>query len=332
MNKIQNPHDRFFKEIFTQKAAAQDFLQHYIPENIIALLELSSLQITKDSFVDNDLQEHFSDLLYQVNLKAGNLTYIYVLFEHKSHPDPLVALQLLRYMVRIWEQSFAQQKILSPIFPIVFYHGSAEWQVSSYFHGLFECPIELEPFLPQFRYWLCDLSHYSNEELSGIALLQTALYVLKYISNKELPEHLPKIFELLHELINSQTGLESIESVLRYLMAASDIVSEEVIKDNIQKQLAEGEKIMATIAEKYFNEGLVVGEKKGVRIGILDSIELDLTYRFGEEGQKELIRIKAITEINLLRQIQIALKKVDTIDELRHYYPIDLNQPSISKN
>ena len=42
------------------------------------------------------MQQHQADLLYQVRLHDGQIAYVYFLFEHKSYPDRLVALQLLR--------------------------------------------------------------------------------------------------------------------------------------------------------------------------------------------------------------------------------------------
>jgi predicted transposase/invertase (TIGR01784 family) len=63
---------------------------------------LESLVVSKDSFVDKELREHFSDIIYQVDLKQGDSAYIYLLFEHKSYSDPLIALHLLRYMIKIW--------------------------------------------------------------------------------------------------------------------------------------------------------------------------------------------------------------------------------------
>lgn len=60
---LSNPHDRFFKDLFSRQEAARDFLQHYLPTDIVPLLDLDSLDIRKDSFIDPDLQEHFSDLL-----------------------------------------------------------------------------------------------------------------------------------------------------------------------------------------------------------------------------------------------------------------------------
>src|SRR3712207_1294937 len=102
MSELRNPHDRFFKEVFARPEVARDFLESYLPEAVATLLAPSAPQLRQGSFVDEALQEHFSDLLYEVQLTKGDTAYIYVLFEHKSYPEPLVALQLLRYMLRIW--------------------------------------------------------------------------------------------------------------------------------------------------------------------------------------------------------------------------------------
>lgn len=51
-----------------------------------------------------------------------------MLLEHKSKPEVWVALQLLRYMVRIWERlQHRKVKKLPPIIPIVVYHGETTY-------------------------------------------------------------------------------------------------------------------------------------------------------------------------------------------------------------
>ncbi len=91
-----NPHDHFFKAVFSRPEVASDFLRGYLPEKVFTLLDLSTLVIHKDTFVDQDLAEHYSDLLYQIDLKDGQAGYVYVLFEHKSYSEPLIGLDLLR--------------------------------------------------------------------------------------------------------------------------------------------------------------------------------------------------------------------------------------------
>jgi predicted transposase/invertase (TIGR01784 family) len=81
---LRKPHDRFFRELFAHPEVAADFLRHYLPQEVTDLLDPATAELRKDSFVDPALQEHLSDLLYQVRLREGQDAYIYVLFEHKS--------------------------------------------------------------------------------------------------------------------------------------------------------------------------------------------------------------------------------------------------------
>ncbi len=98
-NRVINPHDSFFRETFGRREIAANFLREYLPARIIARLDLDSLSLVKDSFVDKELRHHYSDLLYSVQHKKGK-RYIYFLFEHKSSPDIWTPLQLLRYSIQ----------------------------------------------------------------------------------------------------------------------------------------------------------------------------------------------------------------------------------------
>ncbi len=57
MNKVfvLNPHDGFFRETFGRKEIAASFFQEYLPSQIVQQLDISSLAIVKDSFVDKEL-------------------------------------------------------------------------------------------------------------------------------------------------------------------------------------------------------------------------------------------------------------------------------------
>ncbi len=130
MPKITNPHDSFFQGMFSRREVAANFFSTYLPEPILQQIDLDTLVISKDSFVDEELRHHYSDLLYTVKHRQKDL-HLYLLFEHKSSPDHWIALQLLRYMVRIWEQSRKQQpkaKKLPIIIPLVLYHGRNTWK------------------------------------------------------------------------------------------------------------------------------------------------------------------------------------------------------------
>lgn len=79
MTEITKPHDKFFKEVFTRRDTAEEFLQNYLPGDVVRLLDLASLEYTKDSFVDKHLKEHFSDLFFKAYFKDGSPGYVYIL-------------------------------------------------------------------------------------------------------------------------------------------------------------------------------------------------------------------------------------------------------------
>ena len=97
--EIKKAHDKFIRDLMSRKEVVQDFLRYYLDEKLVKLLDLSTLEIKKDTFVDQELVEHFSDILYQLKFRNGQNTQVYVLIEHKSYSDSLVAFQLLRYMI-----------------------------------------------------------------------------------------------------------------------------------------------------------------------------------------------------------------------------------------
>lgn len=119
-------------------------------------MDTEQLEITKDSFIEEDLKKYFSDILYRVKIK-GESSFIYTLFEHKSSPDELTAFQLLQYMVQIWRQYNNQHpKLPLPIIlPLVVYHGKRSWNIGTKFSDLMVKGAEkFNKFIPDFEYIL----------------------------------------------------------------------------------------------------------------------------------------------------------------------------------
>ncbi|ABI67501.1 Rpn family recombination-promoting nuclease/putative transposase [Syntrophomonas wolfei] len=139
--KIQNPHDRFFKETLGKVEVAKDFLNNYLPGNIIKVIDVDTLEPQKDSFINKELQEGFSDLLFKANINNRE-GYIYFLFEHKSYTRKDIAFQLLRYMMEIWETKSKKEKAdeLPVIIPLVVYHGKSNTRGQFYCVVIFILP------------------------------------------------------------------------------------------------------------------------------------------------------------------------------------------------
>lgn len=325
MADITNPHDRFFKEVLSREEAARDFILHYLPADIVALLDIDSLETRKDSFVDKDLKEHFSDLLCAVNLKGEGSAYVYMLFEHKSFSDPLISLHLLRYMVRIWEHALKQGEArpLPPIIPVVIYHGRVQWRVGLEFCNLFNLPGELEGLVPNFRYLLCDLSRYNDEEIKGAVTLRAGLLLLKHIFSEDIGERLPEILKLLSRLLEKRSGLEYLETILRYAASGSDKIREEDIESAVREVLREkGGDIMPTVAEKWIEQGMRQGMQQGMQQGFLQALREALIEvledRFETVPRTLMKSLREINDPDLLKSLHKKALRASSSEEFKN--------------
>jgi len=182
--------------------------------------------------VDKKLKEHLSDVLYRVPLNQGGNVLVYVLIEHKSYTDKWVALQLLRYLVQIWEDFRRNNKDqkLPFVFPIVFYHGRSGWTVSKKFSDLFEWEGETNYFsylVPEFEYHLFDLTKYLDKDLIGYAPLAAALRLFRDIFRRDLRDKLPATFEILEtEELSEKTRILALEKIDKNLRSQTRLVEE----------------------------------------------------------------------------------------------------------
>ena len=96
-------HDSLFKQTFGTPRHAAAELRALLPTAIAAAIDWATLRVEKGSFVDEALSARHSDLLYSVHIR-GRAALLYLLFEHQSTSDPLMAYRLLRYIVRIWDR------------------------------------------------------------------------------------------------------------------------------------------------------------------------------------------------------------------------------------
>src|SRR6056297_160320 len=117
--RVVSPHDKVFKTAYSDLENARSLLSDRLPDTVLKLVDLNTLEISKDSFIEKDLAEYYSDMLYKVRLTEGSRGFIYVLFEHKSYYDRFVHLQLLEYMVKIWRLYIKQKKEKPIRLPIV---------------------------------------------------------------------------------------------------------------------------------------------------------------------------------------------------------------------
>jgi predicted transposase/invertase (TIGR01784 family) len=93
MDTIHCPHDSFFKSAMADLRVARDFFGHHLPPAVLAAIDLNTLKLWPNTYVDIVLSNSASDILYQVKI-AAKTAYLYVLCEHQSSVDPLMPFRL----------------------------------------------------------------------------------------------------------------------------------------------------------------------------------------------------------------------------------------------
>ena len=114
--------EQSFIEEFSDPANVIRKLKSAISENLIDLMDLSSLTLQSTDWPDPPPGGIPTHLLYSVRLKKSpeRLVMIYLLYEplSSSLEQSFLPMRLLSYMVRIWEQ-FAEQYPQAEYLPMI---------------------------------------------------------------------------------------------------------------------------------------------------------------------------------------------------------------------
>jgi predicted transposase/invertase (TIGR01784 family) len=311
MDEIATPHDAYFRESFGRREIAEDFLRQHLPAEILAEIDLATLEISKDTYVSNDLRSAYSDLVYRVRYRDGVLN-VYLLFEHKSSPEYWTMLQLLRYIAaegHDYRKQHPDARHLPPIYPLVIYHGEQRWRVPMSFHDLVApLPPVLAEFVPQFTYALHDISARTDAEIKGDVLTRLVQLAMRRIFSNEPIARLRELLTLIEQVQDRTTALEILESLLRYYVQGTQRVEERDIRMLLQ-QTATGDPIMQTFIDRYIEQGEQQGEVK-VLVRLIER-------KFGPPSESVRQRISGADPETLLRWSERVLT-AESVDAVLH--------------
>jgi len=269
---VSDPHDRFFKEVFSIRENALDFIKGAFPDNFKDKILFETLKLDTTSYVDEKLHEYFSDIVYTCSIKDGKEMKISLLFEHKSYPVKYPHLQSLRYMLNIWEYNIKQNMEPQIVVPMVVYHGKSKWQkkgMKDYFNihdnWFFR-------FIPDFDYLLTDLSSYTDSQIKDGTFQRTAIEIgllmqKNIFYEKKLFLHLKDFIGIGRLYFREEEGLKFLESVLRYLFSSTEIAVEDALK-SIEMINGRAKETLMTTAEKLMEQGREQGREQGLEQGL----------------------------------------------------------------
>ena len=272
-------HDKLFKRVFAVPEHASGELRSVLPASVVAGLDLGALELVPGSFVDAEMVERHTDLLFRAPIVGSTgCAYVYFLLEHQSEPDRLMPWRVLGYMHRIWEavlRAEPERTSLPAVITVVVHHGERPWSTPRRMHdvvdGLEELP-ELGAFVPELDLLIDDLVVADDEALARrpvAALPKVALWLLRDGRDVEaFLAHLAAWAGELERMVREDRGHRDVALVVRYIWRVAGATPFEIVRQRVIEVAPAMEETMASIEEQLIAKGIAKGIEQGFAQGV----------------------------------------------------------------
>ncbi len=257
------PHDAVFRQLLSHPDAARDFIALHLPRWLRDICDPSTLSLVSGNFVEQSLRPFYSDVLWRMKTTDGK-GYIYLLIEHQSTPDKLMAFRLIRYAIATMQRHLDEgHRTLPLVIPALFYQGKLRcWPWSLRWFDAFCDPVGARRLynspLP-----LVDIQAFSDAEILRHRSLAALTLLQKHIRRRDLTALMDKLAQLLQ---NSETPPQHVEALINYLLLAGKArVPGRLLQQLAERLPKDKEKSMQTIAQYLERKGHRKGKRQGER-------------------------------------------------------------------
>ena len=180
--KIPQVHDAFFKQGLSHPGVSTDFLKAHLKEKAIKMIDWEVPPVlTNTNFVNEELAQSYTDLVFKCKLRNKRDAYIYVLIEHQTKPDKLMPFRVLFYIFSLMNEHIKQgNKKLPVVLNLFLYSGKqSPYPYSLDLYDCFEYPDLAREWMFK-PLEIIDLSILSEEMLSQHGQADMLEILLKY--------------------------------------------------------------------------------------------------------------------------------------------------------
>ncbi|RQD60275.1 MAG: Rpn family recombination-promoting nuclease/putative transposase [Desulfonatronovibrio sp. MSAO_Bac4] len=323
MYVIRQPHDKIFKRVMTDRDNAISMLKNILPAGIKDMLVLEDIQYEKDSFIPPHLKDYFSDLLTSVPVKGQKYKVkVYFLFEHKSYYVKNYPLQILRYLLEIWEQYQSLTKEtgekLPLIIPLLIAHPEGGWERKDMSDLLAIPSNDFKVFIPEFEHIVYDSVNENPEDYNFVETLKALLVIWRYFDSPDFFKHLGDAFKLIKKVRPETKFKDFVTSFMEYLIQTRREEEYIEIQKIAEKEFSGGD-VMQTIADMFRKEGVQEGVILGRQEGGLENAQdtlIDLAAEiYGPLPGMLPVKIKSIQSMENLRALIRKVIRTESLDE-----------------
>ena len=323
-----NPHDKVFKVSLSDLELAQELIINYLPNKLVKSIDFNSLKLAHSAFHNKKLSKSEADILYTCNLissdKSSKSAYIYILIEHQSSQDKLLALRIHEYIISIWRQHLkAGHKSLPTVMPLVVYAGAKKYKHSTDLYDLFESKPLAKRFLLK-PIQLLDVTGMEKKDFQNLQELALLFLVLKLRAIKQSIRFSHWLIDLdLVEIFSNILDSDYIFTLLFYLADDPMIEDEADLLTSLSNLGIDEKELNMSYSQKLYNaahqqgheQGHILGQQQGLDEGLRRGRLSGITeghIKGKQEGHNESIKqtakamlakgfdIKTINEITKL--------------------------------
>ncbi|MUX45876.1 Rpn family recombination-promoting nuclease/putative transposase [Shigella flexneri] len=245
ISTTSTPHDAVFKSFLRHPDTARNFINIHLPAPLRKLCDLTTLKLEPNSFIDEDLRQYYSDLLWSVKTQEG-VGYIYVVIEHQSKPEELMAFRMMRYSIAAMQNHLdAGYKELPLVIPMLFYHGCRS----------------------PYPYSLCWLDEFAEPAIARkIYSSAFPLVDITVVPDDEIMQHRKMaLLELIQKHIRQRdllgnTNDRQLKALFNYVLQTGDAQRFRAFIGEITERAPQEKEKLMTIADRLREEGAMQGK------------------------------------------------------------------------
>ena len=318
--------DSSSKIIFGNHELCAQFLKGYTEIPFLKDVQPEDIEDVTERYVRMFQEERNSDVVKKVRIHDSEVPfYLISLIEHKANVDYNVVMQILRYMVCIWEEYEKEaekkhkgisktKKFRYPmILPIVFYDGVKTWSASLSMRERIDQNSGLLEYIPDFKCLLISPRDYSNVQLMERKDILSIIMMIDKIQNqddfRQMLDNVPD--EYLEEVVkDAPEELRNITADVIEMVTANANLSEDerdmlrgYVKENKMGELfshMKGYDIQATRAEARA-EGQAKEREAGIEKLVKAAMDLGASK---ERTCQQLMKQYELTEPEAAKKIE----------------------------
>lgn len=301
-----SPHDRLFQAVFRCPRQTASWLASFLPSSVRQALDLASLAPWPGQALGLRTRNHAADLAFTVRCRGhgDDASAALLLVEHKSHADPDLGAQLLRYAVHLRRLAARRDGREPLVVAVALSHGPAPVAPAR----TVRTPA-LRRLQPRLRILVDDLHGRDEPTLRRPGLLpfaQLALLALGAVRGMDgacVLDALHRwrdVIAAVYADLGAQAGADAMEAFACYLLDTTDVTQEELqmhITDpyayTADGKLTTGYKLRQEGRAEGRVEGRVEGMLAGQAQGLAQALLRQLGRRFGPLSAAVEARVRA---------------------------------------